>query len=341
MSDNKPSICVVIPAYRCADSIADVIDALLAQTIAPEKIIVVNDCSPDNLSDVLSGFGNRIVQIKNTKNLGLSKSYNQGLRASREEYILTLHSDCILEADYIEKVYSVIASDPSVGAVTGQYMFHNFGDMGLSDQLFSVLNRLPVESDHCSESVDEIAFIEGKADIFRRAELEKFGYFCEKLSITAEDQDLSAKYRAVGYKLLQHQGARFSVKYNGTQDSLWKVLRKQSSYARGQAYVLLKYGYHAVKLTTNNRNSRAFHRLSQLLCGVLMVSLAAASFLFSWLGLVLCLLLIVRAAYYFKIAQPMRLPLRFVAMPFGLIADLFYSCGIFDGSIRYHTIRKF
>jgi GT2 family glycosyltransferase len=290
---------------------------------------------------VLAGFGNRIIQIKNTENLGLSKSYNQGLRASYEEYILTLHSDCVLEVDYIEKVYSVIASDSSVGAVTGQYMFHNFGEMGLSDQLFSVLNRLPVESDDSSDSVEEIAFIEGKADIFRRAELEKFGYFCEKLSLTAEDQDLSAKYRAAGFKLLQHQGARFSVKYNGTQDSLWKVLRKQSSYARGQAYVLLKYGFHAVKLTTNNRNSRALHRLTQLLCGVLMVSLVAASFLFSWLGIVICVLLILRSIYYFKIAQSMRLPLRFIVIPFGVIADFFYTCGIFDGSIRYHTIRKF
>ena len=336
-----PSICVVIPAYRCADSIADVIDALFAQTVHPVNIIVVNDCSPDNLSDVLAKFGNRIIQIQNTENLGLSKTYNQGLRASREEYILTLHSDCVLEADYIEKVYSVIASDRSVGAVTGQYRFHKFGEMEFSDQLFSVLNRLPVESDHCSGSVEEIAFIEGKADIFRRAELEELGYFCEKLSLTAEDQDLSAKYRAKGFKLLQHQGALFSVKYNGTQDTLWKVLRKQSSYARGQAYVLLKYGFHAVRLTTKNRNSRAFHRLSQLLCGVLMVSLLAASFLFSWLGLILCLFLILRSAYYFKIAQPMRLPLRFIAVPFGLIADIFYTCGIFDGSIRYHTIRKF
>jgi hypothetical protein len=39
MSEIKPAISVVIPAYRCADSIADVIDALLAQAIPPSKII--------------------------------------------------------------------------------------------------------------------------------------------------------------------------------------------------------------------------------------------------------------------------------------------------------------
>lgn len=341
MSDIKPAISVVIPAYRCADSITFVIDALLAQTIPPSKIIVVNDCSPDNLCDVLATYGNRITHILNSENLGLSKTYNHGLRASREEYVLTLHSDCVLETDYIEKVYSIIAADPSVGAVSGQYQFRNFGDMELSDQLFSVLNRLPIESGYCSKSMHEIAFIEGKADMFRRAELEEFGYFCENLTLTAEDQDLSAKYRARGFKLLQHQGARFSVKYNGTQDSLWKVLRKQSSYARGQAYVLLKYGCHSIKLTTSNRNVRALHRLSQLLCGVFVFLLFASSLLISWLGFILCLLLILRSAYYFKIAQPMRMPLRLWAIPFGLLADLLYTYGLFDGTVRYYTVKKF
>jgi glycosyltransferase involved in cell wall biosynthesis len=340
MSEGHPTISVVIPAYRCADSIGDVLEALFNQTLAPSEIIVVNDCSPDNLNEVLAPYEDRIIHLHNATNLRLSKSYNRGIGVARGEYILTLHSDCVLEPDYLEKIFSLLHADASVGAVTGQYQFHNFEDMDLSDQLFSVLNRLPVETPQNPEPVEEISFIEGKADLFRRADLEAFGGFCENLTLTNEDQDLSAKYRSRGFRLLQANAARFASKYNGTQDSIGKVLRKQWTYARGQAYILLEYGSHAVKKTTSNRNVRVVHRISQLLGSALEIGLLGASLAWPWATLALGAVLLQRSVYYFQIAGPMRMPLRFRAIPCGLLADHFYFFGMLNGAYLYYTVRK-
>lgn len=329
-----PAISVVIPAYRCRDSIGHVLAALDKQTLPPNEIIVVDDCSPDGLEQAIAPYRERIVYLKNQSNMGLSKTYNRGLRAAKGDFVLTLHSDCLLAPDYIALVWETLSSNSDVAAVTGQYVFHDFQDMTLSDQLFSVLNLLPV-NEGIHEPIEEIAFIEGKADLFRRQELEAIGFFDEHLVLTAEDQDLSAKFRLKGFRFLQNNSAHFHAKYNGTQDSLWKVLRKQMSYAQGQMYVLLKYRAGAVRATTRNRNMRAFHRLSQVLvtaCALGLVSVAPiwpSAMTMAWA------LVAIRSAYYFAIAAPMRMPARLIAVPAGLAADALYTWGLLRGLVLF------
>jgi len=333
-NDDSPRISVVIPAYRCRESIGDVLKALLGQTLRPAEIIVVDDCSPDGLHEALSPFHGDIVYLRNRVNSGLSKTYNHGLRSATGDYVMTVHSDCILEKDYLAKVYETLTAHGDVASVSGQYLFPDFGVMKLSDQLFCVLNLLPV-THNPSTSIDEIAFIEGKADLFHRKRIESIGFFDESLVLTAEDQDLSAKLRRLGYRLLQDNRARFTSKYNGTQDSLWKVLRKQFSYAQGQMYVLAKYPADAVRPTTANRNARAAHRLLQVAFASSVAGLVAIAFAWHPAAAIAAALIAARAASYLWLAKPMRLPTRLLAAPMGLVSDLLYTLGLCRGLLLY------
>lgn len=327
-------ISVVIPAYCCADSISDVLTALRGQSLQPSEIIVVDDCSPDGLQAALKPFAREVMCLRNPVNSGLSKTYNHGLRSATGEYVLTLHSDCVLEPNYLAIVYETLSTHPDVAAVTGQYVFSDFHAMTIADQLFCVLNILPVRQ-ALSENMDELAFIEGKADLFRRTELEQLGFFDENLVLTAEDQDLSAKFRRLGYHFLQDNRARFSSKYNGTQDSLWKVLRKQFSYAQGQMYVLAKYRGDAIKATTTNRNARACHRMSQVFVACAIASLLAASLVWPRALVAVGSLVVIRAGYYLWLAAPMRFPARLLAVPMGLAADVLYALGLIRGLLLF------
>jgi GT2 family glycosyltransferase len=333
-SSSRPTISVVIPAYRCRDSIGDVLKALDGQTLPPSEIIVVDDCSPDGLEQAVAPYLERIVYLRNPANMGLSKTYNRGLRAAKGDFVLTLHSDCLLAPDYIALVWDTLSRSPDAAAVTGQYVFHDFQEMTLADQLFSVLNLLPVNQES-HQTVEEIAFIEGKADLFRRQELEAIGFFDEHLVLTAEDQDLSAKFRLKGYRFLQNNSAHLHAKYNGTQDSLWKVLRKQMSYAQGQMYVLLKYRAVAVRATTRNRNMRALHRMSQVLVTAFALGLMSVAPIWPSAITLAGVLGAIRSAYYFAIAAPMRMPARLMAVPTGLAADLLYTLGLFRGLMLF------
>jgi GT2 family glycosyltransferase len=338
MTSQHPTISVVIPAFRCADSIVDVLAALHAQTLKVTEVILVDDCSPDGLENILGAMRDGLVYLRNEHNQGLSKSYNRGIHAATSEYLLTLHSDCILAPDYIQHLWASLSCDRRVGAVTGRLHLRDFDTAPFCDQLFAVLNHLGPSPDH-REAMDEVAFVEGKADLFRRPQLVEMNCFSEDLVLTAEDQDLSARYRLRGFSLLQNNKAVYQLRQNGTQDSVAKVLRKQFTYAKGQAYILLQYKSLAFRRTTRDRDLRALHRGSQVVTTLAYIATIAGS---SWCTPTIYLvgaIVAARAAYYIHLSKNMNLRHCVVTVPLGLFADILYTLGLAYGSACFYIKR--
>lgn len=75
----QPLVSVIIPAYRCADSICSSIDSALSQQV-PLEVIVINDCSPDALDSVMTRYQGdpRVRHLKNDTNLGAARSRERG-----------------------------------------------------------------------------------------------------------------------------------------------------------------------------------------------------------------------------------------------------------------------
>ncbi|MCZ7592543.1 MAG: glycosyltransferase [Kiritimatiellae bacterium] len=331
---SNPKVSVVIPAYGCAGTIAFVLDALFKQTVQPLEIIVVNDRSPDGLDEAVQPFLDQIIYVKNERNLGLARTCNVGLRRATAPYVMTLHSDCLLDPNYIERMLDHLDADPSIAVATGQYLFDDYRALALSDRLFSALNLLPIETDRSDTGVYQLDFIEGKGDVFRREVIAKYGFFSEKLSLTAEDQDLSANIRRDGFRIVQDCRARFRVMFTGTSDSIRKVLRKQRTYARGQAYVVIKYGLGVFTASTPNRKNRAKHRLGQLIfaCGVIaaLVGLAINPSLY-WIPLAW---LAFRILHYAILSKRGGYNDTLVVSLIGPVADLYYFYGMIEGAIK-------
>lgn len=91
---NTPLVSVVTPAYNAAANIASAIDSVLRQQVDLE-VIVINDCSPDNLDDVMARYADdpRVVYVKNAHNLGAAESRNKAVRMARGEYVAFLDAD--------------------------------------------------------------------------------------------------------------------------------------------------------------------------------------------------------------------------------------------------------
>ena len=53
--EETPIVSVIMPAYRCAKTINQAIDSVLRQEV-PLELIVVNDCSPDELDAALQRY---------------------------------------------------------------------------------------------------------------------------------------------------------------------------------------------------------------------------------------------------------------------------------------------
>lgn len=121
-------ISVIIPAYNCACYISKAIESALNQGV-PVEIIVINDCSSDNLEHVLEGYisNNKILYLKNDCNKGVSESRNRGVRAARGEYIAFLDSDDWWRPDKLQKQLEIMKEKKFILCYTARTLVNDDG----------------------------------------------------------------------------------------------------------------------------------------------------------------------------------------------------------------------
>lgn len=94
MTEKKPLISVIIPAFNASEFIGETLDSVFAQTFTDFEVIVINDGSPDTqeLERVLQRFPSKLNYIKQ-ENQGAAAARNAGLRAAVGEFVAFLDAD--------------------------------------------------------------------------------------------------------------------------------------------------------------------------------------------------------------------------------------------------------
>lgn len=85
-----------MPAYNAEKYIKQATESILNQTYKNFEFIIIDDASTDSTLNIVKEFvkrDGRIVVIRNTNNLGVTKSLNRGIEASRGKYIIRMDAD--------------------------------------------------------------------------------------------------------------------------------------------------------------------------------------------------------------------------------------------------------
>src|SRR5437868_11083365 len=89
-----PLVSIVIPAYNAAATIRRAVDSALAQTYHPIEVIVIDDCSQDATSEIMSTYADeRIRFLRLPYNHGAGGALNPGIAIAKGEYIAFLDAD--------------------------------------------------------------------------------------------------------------------------------------------------------------------------------------------------------------------------------------------------------
>lgn len=120
------SVSVVIPCYRCADTIERAVESVATQSLPPKEILLVDDCSRDDgktltvLHRVQKEFQGK-VEIKVLslkKNNGPAVARNAGWDAATQPYIAFLDADDEWCSEKLSIQYEYMRENPDI-AVTG------------------------------------------------------------------------------------------------------------------------------------------------------------------------------------------------------------------------------
>ena len=115
------TIAVCIPCYRSEKYIRTTVESVLAQTVAPDEIILSDDQSPDRSFEILQEYDGlpRVRVVRPPERTTLGGHYRFLLEQATSDYICFLSSDDALHPKFIETMRSELAGESNVALISG------------------------------------------------------------------------------------------------------------------------------------------------------------------------------------------------------------------------------
>src|SRR5918998_6058271 len=185
----RPSVAglvsVVIPCYNQAHFLGEAIESVLAQSYPNFEIIVVDDGSTDDTSEVAGSYPK--VRLVRQENQGLSGARNAGLARSEGEYVVFLDADDRLLPEALETGLEYLDAHPECAFVHGHYRYITVDGL----PLYNSERPQPViaEDRHYAELLHNNYIAMLATVMYRRAVFESVGGFDTSLS-ACEDYEL-------------------------------------------------------------------------------------------------------------------------------------------------------
>lgn len=215
-----PRVSVIIPCYNLGKYLPEAVDSVLSQTYRDFEVIIVDDASTDLVTrQVLATYLHPQIRIVHTPhNMGVAAARNEGIGATKGEFVLPLDADDVIAESYLEKAVALFDLRPDIGIVysNAEFIGEKCGCWELPP--FSVERML----------TENLIF---SAALFRRADWERSGGYCSSMTSGWEDWDFWLTLLSLGVQVGKLPDTLF--KYRIRTDS------RDRSISRSNKLVLL------------------------------------------------------------------------------------------------------
>lgn len=234
-----PKVSVLMPAYNAEKYIWEAIQSILDhQTYSDFEFIIIDDCSTDNTWDIIQNYADkddRILAIKNEKNLKICKTLNKGIMIAQGEYIARMDADDISMSDRFEKQVKFLDEHDDIGIVGGtmdimdeQGKVYSKRQYNLTDK--EIRKHIFRYSPFCHPAV-----------MIRKTTLEKAGYYNE-YGIYSEDYDLYFRiWMYSKFANLSDTIIKYRILSTGMTGSKMRYMEECTQYIKLKA--IFEYGY--------------------------------------------------------------------------------------------------
>jgi glycosyltransferase involved in cell wall biosynthesis len=256
------------------------------------EIIVINDGSTVDYSDIISNSGELITKYITVENpMGVSNARNTGISNSSGEWVLFLDDDDEIAPDYVESLISCISEvEQSVGFIWGNVELHKYKkkSVKVTEMLFTY------------SSDKELAFQASKIGAsyglaVRRNLLNQLGAFDTKFTV-GEDTELIIRFLSfdikpfhinlVAIKKHDHVGTRLTSNYIKYSNSLVyeEILTRYETYLKSNRLILkniIKWSFYVHIISGNFKHSLGVIRAANM-NNIGIVALVKSFLIFSW-----------------------------------------------------------
>lgn len=216
MNDENKKISVIMGIYNCGNTLSSAIESILFQTYSNWELIMCDDGSTDNTFEIANKYKElypeKIVLIKNNKNMGLNFTLNSCLKFSTGDYIARMDGDDISLPGRFQAEIEFLNSNDSYAIVScPMILFDEDGDWGVS--------KAKEKPEKC-DLIYGTPFCHAPCMVRKEAYDSVHGYSVDKKLLRVEDYHLWYKMYKCGY-----------VGYN-LQEPLYKMRDDKDAYCR-------------------------------------------------------------------------------------------------------------
>ena len=204
--DGRPTVAAVMVSFNKKEWVKKNLEALRAQTVPFDRVIVVDNDSHDGSPAMIRDeFPEVDLILMPHSRYGACETFNIGFKNADTDFIAILDDDVQLCEDWVELTLAKIVAEPPTTAMISTRVV----EPGMPDWF---LNHPEVHQERY------MATFRGCATLARRDVLEQCGYYDEAFFIYGNERDLSARVMNAGYRILQyptawcHHGTPFGMK---------------------------------------------------------------------------------------------------------------------------------
>ncbi|MBV7275745.1 glycosyltransferase [Clostridium thailandense] len=240
-----PFVSIMVPAHNEGVVIEKTVKSLLELEYPEDKyeIIIINDNSSDNSSEILSEIQkknpNRNLVVINTDNItggkGKSNALNIGFGKSKGEFLVIYDADNTPEKTALIYLVQTILKDKKLGAVIGKFRCRN----RKKNLLTKFINIETLTFQWMAQAgrwqLLNLCTIPGTNFVIRRSLIEEMGGWDSK-AIT-EDTEISFRLYRMGYKI---KFMPLAVTWEQEPQTLKVWFKQRGRWAKGNIYVVAK-----------------------------------------------------------------------------------------------------
>lgn len=113
-----------MPVYNTKEKfLRKAVESILKQSFKDFEFIIINDASTNNAEEVIKSYhDDRIIYVRNERNLGISESSNKGLAMARGEYIARQDHDDVSKRCRLKEQVKILDENPNIGVCSSYFI---------------------------------------------------------------------------------------------------------------------------------------------------------------------------------------------------------------------------
>ncbi len=152
----QAKLITVIPVYNGEKFILQTLESVAAQTLRPDRVIVIDNCSTDSTEHLVKSFPAIACEWqRNPSNLGLFGNCNRALEfTDQTEYLHILHADDLIAPDFYERLIQPLASADGLGLAfcLDERIDEQNQRLSLSGKVTGQVEEIPVDRYLCMKA---------------------------------------------------------------------------------------------------------------------------------------------------------------------------------------------